>query len=94
MILEDENLLADEEAKDPSLINQDLQGASSQFSLSLICHDTHLPVEERLIKKGMQYKYNLNQRRHERIQDQIASGPTFQPQLIANNEPYLQRKRE
>lgn len=53
-----------------------------------------LPVEERLIQKGRLYKFNVNQKRHELIRDQIETGPTFQPTLISNNEPYLQRKRD
>ena len=46
-------------------------------------------VEERLIKKGLEYKNNLNHKRHEAIQDLIKDGPCFQPKLISNNEQYL-----
>jgi hypothetical protein len=52
-------------------------------------HSVDVPVEERLIQKGKLYKFNLNQKRHEIIRDQIETGPTFQPTLVANNEPYL-----
>ncbi|CDW91823.1 UNKNOWN [Stylonychia lemnae] len=50
-------------------------------------------VEQRLIKKGQEYKNNLNHKRHEVIQDMIREGPTFQPKLIANNEAYLKNIR-
>ena len=51
-------------------------------------HSVEVPVEERLIEKGKLYKFNLNQKLHEIIRDQIEKGPTFQPTLVANNEPY------
>jgi hypothetical protein len=51
------------------------------------------PVQERLLKKGMEYKNNLNHKRHEVIKDMIKNGPSFQPKLISKNDQYLKNRR-
>eukprot|EP00347_Sterkiella_histriomuscorum_P002017 403369793 len=50
-------------------------------------------VEIRLMKKGIEYKNNLNHKRHEQIQEMLREGPTFQPKLISENDKYLKEKR-
>lgn len=45
------------------------------------------------MKKGIQYKNNLNHKRHEQIQEMLREGPTFQPKLISENDKYLKEKR-
>lgn len=57
MILEDDNLLDESGREELKMLehNRDLQCSQVVFS-----DDEHLPVEERLLKKGMEYKHNLN----------------------------------
>lgn len=54
--------------------------------------EIEIPIEERLIQKGIQYKNSLVQKRHELITQQIEVGPTFKPQLVSNNDAYLQKR--
>lgn len=46
-------------------------------------------VEDRLIRKGEEYKNKIHQKRHEIIAYEIQDGPQFQPTLVSNSEQYL-----
>jgi len=37
--------------------------------------EQYVPVEERLLQKGQEYKQNLNHMRHEMVQNEITEGP-------------------
>ena len=46
-------------------------------------------VEQRLIRKGEEYKTKKVQKIHELTQDETINGPQYKPNLVANNDKYL-----
>ena len=52
-------------------------------------HDPNETVEQRLLRKGKEYKSKKAQKLHEQMQEEAVFGPQYRPQLVANNDAYL-----
>jgi hypothetical protein len=51
-------------------------------------------VEDRLFKKGEEYRYNKAHIKHTLMQQLITETPPFKPQLVSNNDKYLAKRKE
>ena len=49
-------------------------------------------VEERLLRKGQEYKNNKVQTQHDMLNEETFFGPQYQPKLVSNNQAYLPDK--